>query len=121
MPRASVFPYIRTMVSNSSIFFFDSFSTNITFFCIFFVILVLFLLTVTFFLVKINYIFLACSLKESQNVFIQLLCNIKYAGFLNDRIPKLLIIHKKYAHLLLLLKNFSIHLFFLIKDSRSAI
>ena len=83
------------------------------------VILILFLLTVTFFLFKINYIF-SYSFKESQNLFIQYVFSygIKYVYLLYDQIPKLLTLNicKEYVHLFLLLKNFLdyflIYLFF---------
>ena len=73
------------------------------------VILVLLLLTVTFFSFQNQlYFFFACSLKELQNFSCNIFHGIKYVCFLRDQMPKLLTlnIHKEYAHLSLLLKNF---------------
>ena len=83
-------------------------------------ILVLFLVMVTFFLKSI--IFFACFLKDSQNLSYNLFRNMRYVYFLYDKMPKFLTLNidKEHTHLFLLLKNFlacvHIHLFFLTED-----
>ena len=76
MHSTSIFSCIMTMVSNFTIFFifqifiFKFFFTNITDFSIFMRFLLLFVNNFIFFVLKLI-IFIACSLKNSQNVFIQ--------------------------------------------------
>ena len=76
MHSTSIFSCIMTMVSNFTIFFifqifiFKFFFTNITDFSIFMRFLLLFVNNFIFFVLKFI-IFIACSLKNSQNVFIQ--------------------------------------------------
>ena len=76
MRCASVFPCIMTMISDFSIIyifsvFLDSFTKNVTFFCIFLWFYLFFLLAVTFFSFQNQLYFFACSFKESLNFFIQ--------------------------------------------------
>ena len=120
----SIFPSVMAMLSNFPIIY-----TFREFFLRFFfhkynillrldVILILLLLTVAFFLFKINYIFLRVLLKKYKTFSYNLFHDIKCACFPYDEIPKLLTlnIHKEYVHLFLLLNIFldylHIHLFF---------
>ena len=123
MSCASNFASIMVMISNFSIiftfcnFFYESFSCKCKILFHLDVILVLFLLTVTFYFSK-SIIFFACSVKDSQIFLYSLPHDIKYACLLYDQMSKLLTLNicKENIVLFLLLKIsldcFHIRLFF---------
>ena len=120
---ASIFTCIMTMISDVSIIFI--FSKPFLGFKLFFlfcnynillrldVILVLLLLTVTFFYFQNQLYFLRVLLEKYKTFSYSFFHDIKYAYFLYDQIGKLLILNicKEYAHLVLLLQNFLHYLF----------
>ena len=115
------------MISNFLIVFISKefskefYSVNITFLHLR-VVLILFLLTVTFFSFQNQLYFLRVLLKILKTFSCNLFCDIKYVCLLCDQIPKLLTLNNRmeYVHLFLLFKNyldyFRIHL---INNSRS--
>ena len=114
MSSTSIFYCIITIVPNLEILFICSvfickyFITNTTNVWVFSWVLILFVNNFIFFLFKINYLYWARSLKDSQNFFIQSLPLYTCAYFLCLLMTILQTLEnlKEYVHLLLLCMNF---------------
>ena len=133
MCSTSMFTCIMAMVPSFLIFFsifiFKLFFTIITDFWIFIWFSCSYLLITSLFFILKLIIFFACSLKDSQNFFMQfppLYTSCLFSMSLNDDIQYLKNLKnlKECVHLLLLQMTFQdyfcIHSFFIIKGSRSA-